>query len=62
MNQERKNKLIKLISELRDAAIAYGGIADKVQGGAYIRDLVIKARQKDMDETMQAILDYLKTL
>lgn len=62
MKQEQKNNLIKLVSKLRDAAIARGGIAEKVNGGEYIRKIVIEARQRDLDNAMQKILDYLRTL
>lgn len=62
MSQEQKDKIITLVSELRDAAIVYGSIAEKLQRGEYIYKGVVKARQGDLDNTTQAILDYLKTI
>ena len=62
MDYHQKSKLITMTGGHRDAAIEYGEIACKLRRGEYVREDIVKAHQKDLGETMQAILDYLKTI
>ena len=62
MNQAQRNELIRLIGTARNNAIEYGIIYDRTQRGEYVREDLILARQKALNNAMRNVYKYIDSI
>jgi hypothetical protein len=62
MNKAQKNELIRLIGIARTNAIEYGIIYDRTQHGEYVREDLILARQKALNNAMRNVYEHIDSI